>query len=43
MQTHDEPKLELVELGSVTADTAGGDGPVPEGFTLMIKTGMTAD
>lgn len=42
MQTT-EDRTELVELGSVTADTQGAGGVILEGFTLMPKAGITAD
>jgi len=35
---HDE---KLIELGSVTADTQGGDGALIEGFVYMPKQGIT--
>jgi hypothetical protein len=40
MQTNDN-RRELLELGSVTADTRGQDGVILEGFTLMPKAGLT--
>jgi predicted alpha-1,6-mannanase (GH76 family) len=43
MKTNHESSEELVELGSVTADTQGGDGVLIEGFVYMPKTGITAD
>ena len=43
MQTTDERQAELIELGSVTADTQGAGGPVLEGFIYMPKTGISAD
>lgn len=42
MQTTDN-RAELIELGSVTADTQGEGGLVLEGFTLMPKPGISAD
>jgi hypothetical protein len=43
MQTNDDRSVELIELGSVTGDTAGGQLAIPEGFTGMVKSGITAD
>jgi len=43
MQTTDERHVELIELGSVSADTQGAGGPVLEGFIYMPKTGISAD
>lgn len=43
MQTNEDRNVELIELGSVTADTAGAEGIIPEGFTVMLKTGITAE
>lgn len=43
MQKTDDRPLELIELGSVTADTQGAGGPVLEGFIFMPKTGISAD
>jgi hypothetical protein len=42
MQTEDRTS-ELVELGSVTADTQGQGGVILEGFTLIPKAGISAD
>ena len=39
MQTNEDRDLELIELGSVTRDTAGAEGFIPEGFTVMLKGG----
>jgi hypothetical protein len=41
MQTTDNRAPQLVELGSVTADTRGQGGVILEGFTLMPKAGIT--
>jgi len=41
MKTNDENALELVELGSVTADTQGKGGAYPEGFIGMTLPGLT--
>lgn len=38
-----EDRSELLELGSVTADTQGEGGVLIETFTLMPKAGITAD
>ncbi len=38
-----EDRVELVELGSVTADTQGEGGVLIETFTLMPKAGISAD
>lgn len=44
MQTNEKHEVELIELGSVTADTAGAEGFIPEGFTVMLKGGgITAE
>ncbi|HEX8443469.1 MAG TPA: benenodin family lasso peptide [Allosphingosinicella sp.] len=43
MQKNDERKLELIELGSVSADTQGSGGPAIEGFTYQPKVGISAD
>ena len=43
MKTTNDTDEKLVELGSVTADTQGGDGVLIEGFIYMPKTGITAD
>lgn len=43
MQNNDERKLELVELGSIAADTQGAGGLAIEGFTYQPKTGISAD
>jgi len=43
MQKTEDRQVELIELGSVTADTQGAGGPVLEGFDFMPKTGISAD
>lgn len=43
MQTNDDRTADLIELGTVTQDTAGGDAVLPEGFTGQIRTGLSAD
>ena len=43
MQKTDERKLELIELGSVTANTHGAGGPVLEGVTFRPITGISDD
>ena len=43
MKTINDIDEQLVELGSVTSDTQGGDGVLIEGFVYMPKTGITAD
>lgn len=43
MQTIDDRNVDLIELGSVTQDTAGGDAVLPESFTGQIKSGISAD
>ena len=43
MQKVEDRPCELIELGSVTADTQGAGGPVLEGFIFMPKTGLSAD
>ena len=43
MNQDEDRALELVELGSVTADTQGDGGPVIEFFIGMTKTGLIAE
>lgn len=43
MQKIEEGQLELLELGSITADTQGAGGPVLEGFTYQPKIGISDD
>lgn len=43
MQTNDDRDLELIELGTVTGDTAGGDDVIPEGLTGLVRSGITAE
>ena len=43
MQNNDDRTLDLIELGTVTGDTAGGDDVRPESFTGLIAAGITAD
>lgn len=41
MRTNEDNALELVELGSVTADTQGKGGPFPETYVGMTIPGLT--
>lgn len=43
MQNNDDRTPDLIELGTVTGDTAGGDDVRPESFTGLIAAGITAD
>lgn len=43
MQNNDDRTTDLIELGTVTGDTAGGDDVRPESFTGLIAAGITAD
>ena len=43
MQNNDDRTAELIELGTVTADTAGGTDAIPEGFNGLVRSGITAE
>ena len=43
MQNHEDRTADLIELGIVTGDTAGGDDVRPESFTGLIASGISAD
>ncbi len=43
MQKNDDRAAELIELGSVSRETEGGQLAIPEGFTGMVKNGITEE
>jgi hypothetical protein len=43
MKTTDDNALELVELGTISADTQGKGGVYPENFIGMTLPGLTDD